>query len=481
MFDDFKLNGDKAYYLQVKDYIKELILKGIIKSHTRLPSTRELSKIIRVSRNTVIEAYNYLEDEGFIYQKKAKGYFVSSIDNKDKTVTKIDWKNKLTDKALLSDRLDITKHEAKWERGMISFKSISPDPELFDLDELKRAFLNRLSLEEGKILNYGYAIGYRPLIDEIKSYLKLKGIDLRGKDVIITNGYTEALNLVLSAILNEGEEIICENPTHNTAINIMRLKGANVIGVDVEDGGINIAMLEEKIKQSNSKCIYLTPSYHNPTGVVFSPDNRLKILEIAKKYSVPIIEDGFNEELRYHSSHILPLAALDGGNSIVYISSFSKVLFPGIRIGWILADKELINYIESLKRNLNIHTSFLDQALLYEYLSGGNLEKYINKVKRIYRDKFEWALMCAKKYIPHKRILGEGGLHLFIELNNISSRKVLDECLKLGVIFTPGDVFFIDNKGENTLRLGISRVTNEEIDKGFKIIGDVVKKLEGLK
>ncbi|WP_027307808.1 PLP-dependent aminotransferase family protein [Caloramator sp. ALD01] len=481
MFDDFQLNDDKPYYLQVKDYLKEIILKGMIQADTRLPSTRELSKMLKVSRNTIIEAYNYLEDEGFIYQKKAKGYFVSKIQNTQKTVFNIEWREKLTKLVTLADKIDITKSEPKWEKGMISFKSISPDPNLFDVDELKRAFLNRISLEEGKILNYGYARGYKPLIDEIKKYLKLKGINLKGKDVIITNGYTEALNLVLGAVCNDKDEILCENPTHNTAINAMRLKGLNLIPVDIEEWGLNLEILEDRIKNNNPKLLYLTPSYHNPTGVVFSPENRLKILEIAKKYKLPILEDGFNEELRYYSSHILPLAALDDGNSIIYISSFSKVLFPGLRIGWILADEVLIDYIESLKRSLNIHTSFLDQAILFEYLNGGNLEKYINKVKRIYRDKFEWALECVKKYIPHKRILGEGGLHLFLELNSASARDVLKECLRQGVIFTPGEVFYIDDKGENTLRLGISRVTNEEIERGFKIIGDVVKKLEGLK
>ncbi|CDF59340.1 PLP-dependent aminotransferase family protein [Thermobrachium celere] len=480
MFDDFKLNEDKPYYLQVKDYVKELILKGIIQADTRLPSTRELSKILGVSRNTIIEAYNYLEDEGFIYQRKAKGYFVSKIQKHEKKSYRINWRERVTNLAILSDKLDITKHEARWEKGMISFKSISPDPNIFDIDELKRAFLSRISIEEGKILNYGYAKGYRPLIDEIKKYLKLKGISLDGKDVLITNGYTEALNLVLNAVVEKDDVVLCENPTHSTAINIMKLKGLNLRPIDIEDYGLNTDMLEEKIKKSNPKFLYLTPSYHNPTGVVFSPENRLKILDITRMYKIPIIEDGFNEELRYYSSHILPLAALDEGNSIIYISSFSKVLFPGLRIGWILADEELINYIESLKRSLNIHTSFLDQAILYEYLNGGNLEKYINKVKRIYRDKFEWALECAKKYIPHKRILGEGGLHLFLELNRASSRDVLKECLKKNVIFTPGDIFYIDEKGKNTLRLGISRVTNEEIERGFKIIGDVVKKMEGL-
>jgi DNA-binding transcriptional MocR family regulator len=482
MFNDIKFTNNRPVYLQVKDYIKELILKGILLNDVRLPSTRELSGISNLSRNTIILAYQYLEDEGFIYTVKGKGAFVSNVKVSYCNEWKIDWLNQINETAKLAESLDIVKSEVKWKKGMISFKSIAPDDNLFDLEEFKKAFLNRMSIEGKKILNYGYAKGYKPLNDYLLKYMKNKGIDIEEKDILITNGFTEGFDIVLTALMNKGDKIICENPTHNTAIKIMKLHELDIVGIDMDDDGIDFKKLENELSQNKVKLAYLIPSYHNPTGIVMSPEKRIEVYRIFKEFNVPLIEDGFNEELRYSGSHVSPIAALCGrGNSVLYIGSFSKILYPGIRIGWILGDKNLISVLESIKRSRNIHTSFLDQAIFFEYLQGGNFEKYIKRARKAYRERYEIALKYAKKYIPCKKILGEGGLHIFLELDNINARELLKECCKRGVIFTPGDTFYLDSSGENTLRLGFSRVQEKDIEIGFKIIGEAIMKMEGSK
>ncbi|EYE87973.1 GntR family transcriptional regulator [Fervidicella metallireducens AeB] len=480
MFRDLNINNDRPVYLQIKDYIKELIIKGILQKDVKLPSTRELGEILNVSRNTIILAYEYLEDEGFIRIVKGRGAFVSDIKIKPQDNFNLSWDEKINDYARFAERLDIIKNEIKWEKGMISFKSISPDSSLFDMDEFKKAFLNRISMEGDKILNYGYAQGYKPLIEYLLKYMENKGVDVEGKEILITNGFTEGFDIVVSAITNKGDKIICENPTHNTAIKIMKLHELDIHGVEMDDDGMNINKLEEKLYKEEFKFVYIVPSYHNPTGIVTSPEKRIEIFNACRQRGVPLIEDGFNEELRYSGSHIAPIISLNGkGNGVIYLGSFSKILFPGMRIGWILADKDLISVLESIKRSRNIHTSFLDQAILYEYLKGGNFEKYLKRARKEYREKFEIAYKAAKELIPCRDIKGEGGLHIFVELRDINARDVLFECCKNGVIFTPGDIFYTDGKGKNTFRLGFSRVSKDEIIKGFKVIGDVVRKMEG--
>lgn len=478
MFYDLKLNDTKPVYLQIKDYIKSMILSGMLQKDIKLPSTRELSSILNVSRNTVIEAYKYLEDEGFVYTVRGRGFYVSNVEINRQDEWNFNWSSEFNSYAKLSEELDIVKSEPVWKRGMISFKSIAPDNSYFDVEEVKKAFLNRMALEGDKLLNYGYAKGYKPLIEYLMKYMEGKGVAKEGKDILITNGFTEAFDILLSSLTNSGDKIICENPTHNTAIKIMKLHGLNIEGVELDDDGINLEKLKNKITK-DTKLAYLIPSYHNPTGIIMPPEKRIEVFNIFKEYNVPIIEDGFNEELRYSGSHVAPIAALCGkGNGVIYIGSFSKVLFPGLRIGWIMADKDLISVLESVKRSRNIHTSFIDQAILFEYLNGGNFEKYIKRVRKIYKEKYEWAVKCAKKYIPNKKILGEGGLHIFLELSDeIDTRDVLSECMKKGVIFMPGDIFYTDGRGKNTLRLGFSRNSIEEIEKGFKIIGNVVKNM----
>ncbi|MCY6355254.1 MocR-like pyridoxine biosynthesis transcription factor PdxR [Clostridium sp. ZS2-4] len=476
MFADICLKGEIPIYIQINNHIKEMIEKGMLPTGSKLPSSRELGKILNVSRNSVIKAYESLEDSGLVYTLKGKGTFVSDVKIISEDRWTIDWQNKINDYAIASEELDIIKTELKYKKGMISFKSIAPDETLFDIEEFKRAFMNRISIEGEKILNYGYAQGYKPLIDYLMEYMKSKGVNIANKDILITNGFTEGFDIVLSSLTEKGDKVICENPTHNTALKIMRLKGIDIIGITMEQDGLNAQELEKVLQQNQVKMAYLVPSYHNPTGIVMPSEKREKIYNIFKEYNVPIIEDGFNEELLHLSSHIAPMAAFCGeGNGIIYIGSFSKILFPGIRIGWVLADKGLINTLESVKRSRNIHTSFLDQALLYEYLKSGSFEKYLKKVRNFYKEKYNLAMELAEKYIPYEAILGDGGLHIFIKLRGINSREVLKKCYKKGVLFTPGDIFYTDNSGENTLRLGFSRVSEEDMEKGFRIIGECIK------
>lgn len=479
MFGDFKLKGKKPVYLQIKDYIKDLVLDGILQPGVKLPSSRELSRILKVSRNTVVLAYQYLEDDGFVRTVRGRGVYVSEVKVRPGEEAQLDWPGLISDYAKFASDLDIEKKELKWEKGMISFKSIAPDPGLFEVEEFKRAFLNRISLEGEKILNYGYARGYKPLIDYLTEYMKSKGVDTEGKDLLITNGFTEGFNLVLAAVTEPGDRVVCENPTHNTAIKIMRLAGLRISGVEMREDGIDLEELERALAGERVKVGYLVPSYHNPTGVVMSPEKRLGVYKIFSKYNVPIIEDGFNEELRYSGSHVAPLIALAGrGNGVIYTGSFSKILFPGLRIGWVMGDAGLISFLESVKRSKNIHTSFLDQAILFEYLQSGSFERYLRNARKVYKRKHEDAVTLARKYIPCRRIWGEGGLHIFIELETgINAREVLTACYRRGVLFMPGDIFYTDGGGSNTFRLGISRVNREEMEKGFRIIGEVVESL----
>lgn len=476
MFLDIKLNGELPIYLQVKNYIKDMVLRGMFQSGEKLPSTRELAGILKVSRNTIITAYEFLEDEGFIYIEKGKGTFINELHINKQEQWCLDWSKKINKYAIISEELDIMKHELTYKKGMISFKSISPDEKLFNIEDFKRAFLNRISLEGNRLLNYGYAKGYKPLIDYLLNYMSNKGVDIENKDILITNGFTEGFDLILSSLTNEGDNILTENPTHNTAIKLMKLHGLNIVGIDMKQDGMNVEELTKKLSNKHIKLAYVIPSYHNPTGIVMSSQKRVEVYNIFKKYKIPIVEDGFNEELRYSGSHIAPIAAISGkGNSIIYAGSLSKILFPGLRIGWILADKNLVSIMESVKRSRNIHTSFLDQAVFYEYLKEGSFEKYLKKVRREYREKYKFAVNCIKKYIPCECIYGEGGIHLFIKLHGIDARQVLKRCYDKNVIFTAGDIFYVDGKGKDTFRLGIARNPLEEIEKGFKIIGEVIK------
>ena len=478
IFSSFRVSEDIPIYSQLETYIKNCINQGILKKGNKLPSTRELSKLLNISRNSVLAAYENLEAEGIIKSVQGKGTFVEKETEYKEEKTIIQWDEMFSYYAKSCRSLDIIKTELPWKKGMISFKSIAPHESLFDLEEFKRAFLECISLEGNKILNYGYAKGYKPLMEYLMGYMEQKGVNTKNKDILIVNGFTEGMDLILQTLTQPKDVIVCENPTHNTALKMMRSYDLEIAGVRMNQDGIDTDELEKVLKLRKPKLGYMIPSYHNPTGIVLKAEKRQRILEIFKKYQVPLIEDGFNEELLYSSSPMLPVAALaPNSNNVIYIGSFSKILFPGLRIGWILADKRLIDVVESVKRTRNIHTSFLDQAILYHYMQSGSFERYIKKARKHYKEKYLFTMEQINKHIPYEYIMGEGGLHIFVKLKGISSRDVLKKCAERGVLFTPGDIFYVDKKEKSTLRIGFSRLSDEEIKNGIKIIGEVVKEL----
>jgi DNA-binding transcriptional MocR family regulator len=479
LLSGLKLNSGEPIYKQIKNELKRMILEGMLIEGSKLPSTRELSAALDVSRNSCVHAYEMLEDEEYIQIIKGKGAFVCHRIKRNELKWELNWNSKINSYGKQAVNLDIVKNEIVTSKGMISFKSIAPNERLFNLEQIRRDFLNSISFDGEKIFNYGYARGYKPLLDFLQEYMENKGVNLSDKEILITNGFTEGFDIVLSALTSVGDTVICENPTHNTAIKLMKLHGLGLVGVNIEDGVISTLELQDKLVNTNAKLIYLTPSYHNPTGTVMPADKRKEIYELCKSFNLPIVEDGFNEELLYSSSHVSPIAALAGeDNSVIYIGSFSKILFPGIRIGWIAADKDLVDVLESVKRSRNIHTSVLDQAFLQEYLRSGDFEAYLKKARKYYRDKYLFAINCAKKYLTGCKVYGEGGLHIFIELYKLDSRMLLKEAVKSGINFMPGDIFYIDNKVKSTLRLGFSRVELPDIEKGFKILGLCIEKLQ---
>lgn len=478
IFSSLNLNSEEKIHIQIENHIKNEINNGLLQKGSKLPSTREVSKLLSISRNSVITAYENLEEEGIIESLKGRGTFVKASSKMQKGDLTINWEDMINDYGKLCEELDIVKTELPWKKGMISFKSIAPDGSLFDLEEFKRSFLNAFSLEGDKLLNYGYAKGYKPLIEYIKKYMKNKGVSLEGRDVLITNGFTEGFDILLSTLTIDGDKVACEEPTHNTAIKMMKTHNLDIKPIKMNKDGIDIESLEKTLKESKPKFIYLIPSYHNPTGIVIKGEKRQEVYNVCEKYKVPIIEDGFNEELLYSSSHVAPIASLcSNGNGVVYVGSFSKILFPGLRIGWIFGDARLIDILESVKRERNIHSSFIDQAVFYKYMESGAFKKYMKKIRKHYKDKYNFTLEQVKKYIPNDYILGEGGLHIFIKLKGINGRDVLKECYERGVVFMPGDIFYNGDNGEDTIRLGFSRVSEEDIEKGIKIIGDVVNNL----
>lgn len=478
IFSTLQLNKQEPIYEQLESHIHTLIESGILIKDSKLPSTREVSSLLGISRNTVLLAYENLESKGLIYSIKGKGSFINKEIKTKEPAIMLDWNKKMNTYGQVCNAMDIVKSEPRCESDMISFKSIAPEGQLFDIEEFKRAFLEVIALEGEKLLNYGYAQGYNKLIDFLMTYMQQKGASKEGKDILITNGFTEALDIVLSTYTKPGDLILCEMPTHPTTLKMMEAYGLKIIGIPLDEQGIRPDLLEEAIKKYQPSWLYITPSYQNPTGIVMSSERRQKVYQLISEYHLACIEDGFNEELLYSGSHVLPLISLAAqSNHIIYLGSLSKILFPGLRLGWIMAGKEVIECLESVKRTKNIHTSFLDQAIFVQYMKSGSYERYVKKVRRYYREKYLFIMQEIKSTLPYKKIWGEGGLHIYIDLDeSIDTRILLEACYKRGVLFMPGDIFMFNRCKSNSLRLGFARLSKKQIKQGLQIIQQEILK-----
>jgi DNA-binding transcriptional MocR family regulator len=247
IFSTLIINKEEPIYLQLENHIIEGIKKGELAKGSKLSSTREASKYLNISRNSVIAAYEELESRGVIETKKGKGTFILIDGEKQSYEYNVNWQDRVNDYGKSLRNSDIIKSELPYEKGMISFKSIAPEPSLFNLEDFKRALLDAWTFEQENLLNYGYAKGYKPLIKYFLDYMEEKRVSTLNKDILITNGFTEAFDIIISSLTKPGDVVICEEPTHNTALKIMNAHGLKIVQVPMDNEGINLEELDKAL------------------------------------------------------------------------------------------------------------------------------------------------------------------------------------------------------------------------------------------
>ncbi len=471
----------KPKYLSLRDELRRMILSGDIPSGSRLPASRELARMLKISRNTVEEAYRYLEEDGLAEIRPGRGVFAAEgIEQAiDDNVPTMNWQGRVSpqiaDMVHYRDSVGRVNHGP---RDIISFTSLAPDHNLFAADAFRKC-LNDIMVNEGSVLlNYGYVRGYEPLRQYLLKYLRDKGIDTEDHELLIVNGFRQGLELIVRTLVKAGDKVICESPTYNGALGVFLSAGAEIVGIDMDEEGIEADALEKAIKEDDPSLIYVVPTYQNPTGQNMSMTRRRQVLQLAQKYGVPLLEDGFNEELRFAGAAHAPIKAMDAGNHVIYAGSYSKILFPGLRVGWVLAPKAIGRYLYHEKFSEDIHTGLLHQAGLYEFLSRGYFEKHLRYCRKIYKERMNAMSQSLRTHlgdVAHWKE-GSGGFCIWLELDlSVDTRKLLEKALEYGVMYVPGDTFYADGRGKNCIRLGFSRLTPDKIEQGIKALANLIK------
>lgn len=483
---EIRLNAaDKQpLYLQLRNGLRARLLGGTIAAGSRLPSSREMAKQLHVSRNTVDEAYRMLESEGLVRVVRGQGVFAAQQEDKnEEDGTPFDWEARISREA--KDYASFREHEGRVDLGnrkVISFSSLAPDYHAFENDAFRRA-LNTVMVEEGSVLlAYGYTRGYEPFRQYVRQYLEGKGLRLDGQEVLIANGFRQGAGLVVETLVDAGGCAAVEAPTYNGFLGILRARGAHAVPVACDAEGMILSELEKAIREKNIQLVYLIPTYHNPTGRNMSLKRRQEILSLCRAHGVPILEDGFNEELRFRGECHPAIKALEGSGNVVYAGSFSKVLFPGIRIGWVVADRALTRYLVHEKYNQDIHTPPLLQAALRQYCLEGHLDRHINRTRGLYRERLDALYGALEKHFTGRAVWQkvEGGFSAWVEFpEHLDLREAMEAAKDFGVLYAPGDAFYPDGRGRNCIRLGFSRLEPEKIEEGIALLSEFIRTLGG--
>lgn len=367
--------------------------------------------------------------------------------------------------------------------GCISFAAGNPSPESFPVEDIKRIAADILTEEPITALQYGITEGYPKLRELVASRLKrLYNIGTEDDDTIIVTGGQQGIELTCKVMCNEGDVVICENPSFIGALNAFRSLGAELKGVPLKDDGIDLEALEATLKANpRAKLLYVIPSFQNPAGITSTLENRKAVYELARKYDIVIIEDNPYGDLRFEGENVPAYKSFDVDGRVVYCGSFSKILSSGMRVGTLTANKELVSKIVVAKQVEDVHTNVFFQMVCARYMVECDLEAHIEKIRALYRHKSSLMLKALDEYMPAdvKFTRPQGGIFLWCSLpEGYELSEFVSRCSEKNVFVVPGTAFLPDeSKPTRSFRLNYSMPSDEEIERGIKLLAEVIEEM----
>ncbi len=365
----------------------------------------------------------------------------------------------------------------------ISFAAGNPAPESFPIEEMERIAAEIFKEAPALALQYGVTDGYLPLRESIS--LRNKEKFNIGKDfdrTVIVSGGQQGIELACRVFCNEGDAVICEDPTFIGALNAFRSNGAVPIGVPLHEDGIDTDALENTIKANpRAKLIYIIPNFQNPTGITTSYEKRVKVYELAKRYGLIILEDNPYGELRFAGEDIPSIKSFDDDGIVIYCSTFSKILSAGMRVGYVCAPEEITSKMVVAKQTSDVHTNLFFQILAHKYMTQHNLDAHIESIRGIYRHKCSLMLGAIDKYFPDciRYTSPEGGLFVWCTLpDSINASEFIRRATERNVRIVPGITFNCDeNAPSQSFRLNYSTPSDDQIERGIKILGELAREM----
>jgi len=478
-------HSDVPLYQQIKNHFREGILSGSLAPDTRLPASRKLAQDLGVNRITVETAYSELEADGLIYSRVGSGTYVLS----PQTITLRPKDNLEKAWPLWQHNVQIGNKTGNLENENLLSRNQHPDfirfsggssaPQIFPTDDFRKVIQKVIRRDGMAALDYGESSGYAPLRATIAHVLASQGLQARPENILITAGSQQALSLVSQILLKPGDTILVESPTYGGALDLFRTLDFHVVGIPMDAQGMQVETLEKLLQLHHPKLIYTIPNFHNPTGTCLISSRRRELLLLADRYNVPILEDDFVGDLRYDGRTQPSLKALDPGGRVIYASTFSKMLMPGLRVGFLLIEGPIYKSLVKYKYVNDLGTSSLIQRALEAYVTVGRYQAHLRRSCQIFRKRRDVMVKAIKKYLPDDMEfeVPQGGLFIWLKLSDsLSSDDLLPLALKEGVDFVPGIRFFPDtSQGKSWMRLNFVVQSPDGIEEGIRRLGRAIE------
>ncbi len=472
-------------YLQIASQIKEQILQGEIYDGFTLPSERNLAQIIAVHRNTVRRAYDELEALGFIEAKQGINYRVTyqqmqQFYLKKKKIKKVNWENVIKSEYLDLELTFDNLFSKSYSKQIISFAGGMSSPDIYDEKEIASLLALILSGKSKECYFYTPYQGDYGLRKNLATFMCNKGVTVNPSEIQVLAESNQVLDFTVSLLLNPGDWVVIEEPSSPDVYRTITLAGGKIITVPLDENGIICDRLEPILENNKPKFIYVNSSYNDPTGIQLSLERRKKLLELSYNYRIPIIEEDAASELCFEGKKLPPIKAFDVGGNVIYLYTFALTFIPGLSISLVAAPKQIIKSLSHLVSLRLINLDWLSQKLLNEYIDKGIYQEKLILIREEY--KFKRDLMCSwlekMKEFGIKYQVPKGGVYIWCTLpNNINIKSFAKNSERNGVAFIPGTVFYPGkNGGDKNIRLNFSHPSREEINKGMKIIMDLLEK-----
>lgn len=464
-------------YLQIAEIISKKILDNTIPKGFKLPPERELGNFFGVSRTTAINAYRWLEQAGQVITKIGSGTYVSDTVETNKNISQMPWSQLFIpypQTSVSSILKELVSEPISSE--IISLATGMPDPSFYPLSIFQDLWKN--SFPRIKAADFGYIAteGYDPLRNSVARMLTAKGINTIWDRTMIISGAQQGLYLISKVLLAPGDYVVVQSPTYMGAIQIFQAAGVRLLTLPGANR-LDLDLLEDYLIRYRPKLFYTVTTYHNPTGQVLPVPQRKELLRLAMRHRLAIIEDDPYSELYYHEKPPAPLKALDNFDGVIYIGTFSKNITPGLRTGFLTGHPALINRLALEKQYIDLHSNNFTQWLMHKFLAEGHFEKHLAYIRSAYKKRRDTLVKALRRYLGEQIVyaIPDGGFYLWCKIQQpLRSRKLLQEAVKCGVFFVPGEAFYPVPGGDREFRLCFATNPEPVLVEGAKRLGKAI-------